>query len=70
MTQVQVRMPEHEVKAIDNWVKDGRFMSRSDAIKTIVALYEEHDKTKAFLKMLESRSEWADKHPEQLVELK
>jgi len=41
MKQVQVRMPEKLVKEIDKWVAEGRFKSRSDAIKTIVVLYEE-----------------------------
>ncbi|RJS77487.1 ribbon-helix-helix protein, CopG family [Candidatus Bathyarchaeota archaeon] len=35
MVQVQVRMPEKLVKEIDRWVAEGRFKSRSDAIKTI-----------------------------------
>ncbi len=63
-------MPDDEVRTIDKWVKAGRFSSRSDAIKTIVKLYEEHDKTRAFLAMLEERSKEAREHPERLVELK
>ncbi|MHA1835761.1 MAG: ribbon-helix-helix domain-containing protein [Candidatus Odinarchaeia archaeon] len=39
--QVQVRIPEKIVKELDRWVKEGRFKSRSDAIKTIITLYEE-----------------------------
>jgi len=41
LTQVQVRMPEKVVKEIDRWIAEGRFASRSEAIKTIVALYQE-----------------------------
>jgi Arc/MetJ-type ribon-helix-helix transcriptional regulator len=70
MVQVQVRMPEKEVRALDEWVREGRFESRSDAIKSIVSLYEEREKTRAFLEMLEQRSREAKKHPERLVKLK
>lgn len=69
MVQVQLRMPEDVVKDIDRWVAKGRFRSRSDAIKTIVALYEEREKTREFYKMLVERSEEARKNPEILVPL-
>ncbi len=69
MVQVQVRMPKKDVEEIDKWVKEGRFRSRSDAIKTIVSLYEEREKTRAFYKLLEKRSEEAKEHPEKLVSL-
>jgi Arc/MetJ-type ribon-helix-helix transcriptional regulator len=62
-------MPEDVVKDIDRWVAKGRFKSRSDAIKTIVALYEEREKTREFYKMLVERSEEARKKPEILVPL-
>ncbi|TLX93312.1 MAG: hypothetical protein E6K96_09595 [Thaumarchaeota archaeon] len=39
-TQVQVRIPGELVKEIDSWISEGRFASRSEAIKTIVALYD------------------------------
>lgn len=45
----------------------GRFKSRSDAIKTIIAFYEEREKTRKFLKMLVRRSDEVKKHPELLV---
>ncbi|MFA5868748.1 MAG: ribbon-helix-helix domain-containing protein [Candidatus Bathyarchaeia archaeon] len=69
MTQVQVRIPEKLLEEIDAWVAEGRFKSRSDAIKTIVSFYEEREKTRAFLKMLNDRSEEAEKKPEELVPL-
>ena len=62
-------MPEDVVKDIDRWVAKGRFKSRSDAIKTIVALYEEREKTREFYKMLVERSEEAKEKPEILVPL-
>ena len=69
MKQVQVRMPEKLVKEIDKWVAEGRFKSRSDAIKTIVALYEERERTREFYKMLVERSKEAKEKPEILVPL-
>ena len=69
MKQVQVRMPEKLVKEIDKWVAEGRFKSRSDAIKTIVALYEERERTREFYKMLVERSKEAREKPEILVPL-
>jgi len=69
MKQVQVRMPEKLVKEIDKWVAEGRFKSRSDAIKTIVALYEERERTREFYKMLIERSKEAKEKPEILVPL-
>lgn len=69
MVQVQLRMPEDVVKDIDRWVTKGRFKSRSDAIKTIVALYEEREKTREFYQMLIERSKEAKEKPEILVPL-
>ena len=69
MVQVQVRMPEKLVKEIDRWVAEGRFKSRSDAIKTIVALYEERERTRRFYEMLVKRSREAEEKPEILVPL-
>ena len=57
MVQVQLRVPEESIKDIDKWVKAGRFKSRSDAIKTIIAFYEEKERTREFLGMLLKRSE-------------
>jgi len=44
LTQVQLRLPEKMVKEIDRWVAEGRFKSRSDAIKTILSIYQERRK--------------------------
>jgi Arc/MetJ-type ribon-helix-helix transcriptional regulator len=67
MGQVQLRLPEKLVAEIDCWVAEGRFKSRSDAIKSIIILYVEREKTRAFYEMLVKRSEEARKHPERLV---
>ena len=69
MTQVQVRMPEQLVKEIDKWVEEGRFSSRSEAIRTIVALYEEREKTRSFYEMLKLREREAEENPEILLTL-
>ena len=69
MTQVQVRIPEKLLDEIDAWIAEGRFKSRSDAIKTIVSFYEEREKTRAFLQMLNDRREDVEKKPEELVPL-
>lgn len=57
------------MEEIDRWVAEGRFKSRSDAIKSIISLYEEREKTREFYKLLLKRSEEARKHPERLVPL-
>jgi len=69
LTQVQVRMPEQLVKEIDKWVEEGRFTSRSEAIRTIVALYEEREKTRSFYEMLKRREGEVEGNPEVLVPL-
>ncbi|MCW4026191.1 MAG: ribbon-helix-helix domain-containing protein [Candidatus Bathyarchaeota archaeon] len=69
MTQVQVRMPEGLVKEIDKWVAEGRFKSRSDAVKTIVAVYQERERTREFYRMLVERSREAREKLEILVPL-
>ena len=69
MTQVQVRMPGKLVEEIDRWVSEGRFKSRSDAIKTIIALYEEKERTREFYKMLTERGKEAEEKPETLIPL-
>ena len=57
------------IAEIDGWVAEGRFKSRSDAIKTIISLYEEREKTRRFYELLNKRSEEAKKNPEKLVPL-
>ncbi|MEN3052338.1 MAG: ribbon-helix-helix domain-containing protein [Candidatus Methanosuratincola petrocarbonis] len=69
MAQVQLRLPEKMIAEIDKWVAEGRFKSRSDAIKTIIALYEERERAREFFRMLAGRSEEARNKPESLVSL-
>jgi Arc/MetJ-type ribon-helix-helix transcriptional regulator len=69
MSQVQLRLPEKMVEEIDKWVAEGRFKNRSDAIKSIIAFYEEREKTCQFFNMLVKRSEETKKRPEYLVRL-
>jgi Arc/MetJ-type ribon-helix-helix transcriptional regulator len=69
-TQVQVRIPRELVKELDHWISEGRFSSRSEAIKTIVALYNERELTRRFYQTLLKRSNEAGKHPRSLIPLK
>jgi Arc/MetJ-type ribon-helix-helix transcriptional regulator len=69
-TQVQVRIPEELVQEIDRWISEGRFSSRSEAVKTIVTLYTEREQTRKFYEMLSKESEEARKRPESLISLK
>jgi len=62
-------MPEKIVKEIDRWIAEGRFASRSEAIKTIVALYQERERTRQFYTMLLKRSKEAGERPEILIPL-
>lgn len=69
MIPVNVRVPNELIKPIDRWVKEGRFASRSDAIKTIIAFYEEREKTREFARMLSQRSKEARENPKDLIPL-
>jgi Arc/MetJ-type ribon-helix-helix transcriptional regulator len=69
LSQVQLRLSRETLEEIDRWVAEGRFKSRSDAIKTIISFYEEREKTREFFKMLMKCSEEVRKHPESLVPL-
>jgi len=69
MTQVQVRVPEKMIETIDEWVNEGRFKSRSDAIRMVLIHYEERERTRHFYEMLTARSAEARKDPESLVPL-
>ncbi len=69
MAQVQLRLPEKMIAEIDCWVSEGKFKNRSDAIKTIISLYEEREKTRRFYELLDKRSQEAKKQPKQLVPL-
>ncbi len=64
-----MRLPKKMIEEIDRWVKEGQFKSRSDAIRTIISLYEERVRTREFLAMLNSRSEDAEERPETLIPL-
>lgn len=69
MAQVQVRVTDEMIETLDEWVKKGKFKSRSDAVRSVLQQYEEKEKTREFYKMLVKRSEEAEKHPEDLVPL-
>jgi len=70
MISVNVRVPEAMVGSIDMLVKQGFFASRSDAIKMMIAYYQEKEKTREFLGMLAARSKEAREKPHKLVPLK
>jgi len=57
------------LEEIDRWVAEGRFKTRSDAIKSIISFYEEREKTYEFFKMLMKRSKEAKQHPQTLIPL-
>jgi Arc/MetJ-type ribon-helix-helix transcriptional regulator len=67
LAQVQLRLSQKLLEEIDRWVAEGRFKSRSDAIRAIISFYDEREKTREFFKMLVKRSEEAKKYPESLV---
>ena len=69
MVQVQLRIPEESISEIDKWVSEGKFKSRSDAIRTILALYQEREKIREFYKMLAERSNEVKENPEILIPL-
>jgi Arc/MetJ-type ribon-helix-helix transcriptional regulator len=65
--QVQVRVPKRIARELDKWISEGRFANRSEAIKTVLTLYEEREKTREFYQMLLKRSEQARKKPDSLI---
>jgi Arc/MetJ-type ribon-helix-helix transcriptional regulator len=67
--QVQVRVPKKIVEEIDRWISEGRFATRSEAIKTILALHQETERTRKFYETLIERSEQARKQPKSLIPL-
>ena len=69
MIPVNVRLPEKLIEPIDDWVKQGRFASRSDAIKSMVFFFEERERTRDFLGMLDERSREARENPEDLIDI-
>jgi len=60
-------MPEEMVEQIDRWISEGRFKSRSEAVKMIVAMHQERERTREFYKMLVERSREAKERPEILI---
>ena len=64
MIQVQVRMPKGMVEGIDKWIREGLYSSRSEAIKMVVALFQERDRERAFYDALMERSREAKEKPE------
>jgi len=62
-------MPEKSVQQIDKWIAEGRFARRSEAIKTIVAMHQERERTREFYKRLLERSREAKAKPESLLSL-
>ncbi len=69
MAQVQVRIPEELLEKIDEWIREGKYKSRSEAIRHILMLYEEKEKTKEFYRMLVEKSREAKKNTEDLIPL-
>jgi Arc/MetJ-type ribon-helix-helix transcriptional regulator len=69
MAQVKLRLSRETLEKLDRWVSEGKFKSRSDAVRTLISFYEERERTREFLKMLMKRSEEARKHHESLVSL-
>jgi len=69
LSQVQLRLSQKTIEELDRWVAEGRFKSRSDAIRNILNYYQEREKTREFIKMLNKRSEEAKEHPETLIPL-
>lgn len=67
--QVQVRVPRKVVQEIDRWIAEGRFANRSEAIKTVLTLYEERERTRKFYRTLLNRSEQAKKKADSLIPL-
>jgi Arc/MetJ-type ribon-helix-helix transcriptional regulator len=67
--QVQLRLPDEMVSEIDEWVRSGRFKSRSDAIRFIVQFYQERERTLQLYETLVERSTQAREKPEDLIPL-
>lgn len=69
MVQIKVRITKNLLNSLDKWIKEGRFKSRSDAIRILLSKYEEREKTREFYKILNKRSKEAKEHPEKLITL-
>jgi Arc/MetJ-type ribon-helix-helix transcriptional regulator len=66
---VQLRLSQKTIEELDRWVAEGRFKSRSDAIRNILNYYQEREKTREFYKLLNKRGKEAKEHPETLIPL-
>jgi Arc/MetJ-type ribon-helix-helix transcriptional regulator len=64
---VQIRIPEELVKEIDRWISEGRFASRSVAVRTIVVMHRERERTREFYEVLQKRSDQITEDPSILV---
>lgn len=62
-------MPEKLLDEIDRWVAEGRFANRSDAIRSIVTIHQERERTRKFYEMLLERSKEAKDKPQSLLTL-
>jgi Arc/MetJ-type ribon-helix-helix transcriptional regulator len=69
LSQVQLRLSQRTIEELDKWIAEGRFKSRSDAIRSILGYYREREKTREFYKLLNKRSEEAKEQPETLIPL-
>lgn len=69
MTQVKFRLPRKMIEVIDIWVEEGCYKSRSDAIKTILSIHIEREKTSDFLGMLNERRKESEENPDILIPL-
>ncbi len=69
MVQVKVRITKNLLNSLDKRIKEGRFKSRSDAIRIVLSKYEEREKTRDFHKMLNNRRREAKEQPEKLIPL-
>ena len=67
MSQVQLRLPDQLLEDIDKWIDEGKYKSRSDAIRVILALHVEREKTREFYEMLNGRSKESKNSPEILI---
>ncbi len=66
---VQVIIPKKLAVEMDQWIREGRFANRSEAIETVIALYEERERTREFYRMLLTRSDQAKRNRGSLIPL-
>ena len=67
LNQVQLRLPDKLLEDIDQWIDEGKYKSRSDAIRVILELHIEEKKTRQFYEMLINRSKESKTNPEILI---